>query len=119
MTLPGPHATGGCGRVSAVPPWHTLAQQPRRSRSGASRAARGGTAPLFGADTDLAACFIEATIIGREIKGYINGTSSALVNSNQSCLAWYGGNMPTSGSKSVPQAVTDMNAWAAAGAQNN
>ena len=30
-------------------------------------------------------------------KGYISGSSSALVDSNQSCLSWYGGNMPTSG----------------------
>ncbi len=52
-------------------------------------------------------------------KGYISGTSSALVDSNQSCLVWYGGNMPTSGVSSWPQAVTDMNAWAAAGALNN
>jgi hypothetical protein len=52
-------------------------------------------------------------------KGYINGTSSALVDSNQSCLSWYGGNMPTNGPSSWSQAVTDMNSWAAAGAQNN
>jgi len=52
-------------------------------------------------------------------KGYINGTSSALVDSNQSCLSWYGGNMPTNGPSSWAQAVTDMNSWAAAGAQNN
>ncbi len=52
-------------------------------------------------------------------KGYINGTSSSLVDSNQSCLSWYGGNMPTNGPSSWSQAVSDMNAWAAAGAQNN
>jgi hypothetical protein len=52
-------------------------------------------------------------------KGYINGTSSALVDSNQSCLSWYGGNMPTNGPSSWSQAVSDMNSWAAAGAQNN
>jgi hypothetical protein len=52
-------------------------------------------------------------------KGYINGTSSALVDSNQSCLSWYGGNMPTNGPSSWSQAVTDMNSWAAAGALNN
>jgi len=51
-------------------------------------------------------------------KGYINGTSSALVDSNQSCLSWYGGNMPPSGPSSSA-AVKDMNAWAAAGALNN
>ena len=52
-------------------------------------------------------------------KGYINGTKSALVDSSQSCLSWYGGNMPTNGPSSWSQAVTDMNSWAAAGALNN
>ena len=51
-------------------------------------------------------------------KGYISGKSSALVDSNQSCLSWYGGNMPPSGPSSSA-AVKDMNAWAAAGALNN
>ncbi len=51
-------------------------------------------------------------------KGYISGTSSALVDSNQSCLSWYGGNMPPSGGSNAA-AVKDMNAWAAAGAANN
>ena len=52
-------------------------------------------------------------------RGYISGTSSALVDPNQSCLSWYGGNMPTNGPSSWSAAVTDMNAWAAAGALNN
>lgn len=52
-------------------------------------------------------------------KGYINGTSSALVNASRSCLSWYGGNMPPQGPTSLSAAKTDMNAWAAAGAQNN
>jgi len=52
-------------------------------------------------------------------KGYINGTSSTLVNKSKSILSWYGGDMPPSGPTSDAQAVTDMNAWAAAGAQNN
>jgi hypothetical protein len=51
-------------------------------------------------------------------KGYISGTSSALVDSSQSCLSWYGGNMPPSGPNDA-KAVSDMNAWAAAGAANN
>jgi hypothetical protein len=49
---------------------------------------------------------------------YINGTSSTLVNPLASDLSWYGGNMPPGGG-SDPQAVTDMNAWAAAGALDN
>ncbi len=52
-------------------------------------------------------------------RGYISGTSSALVDSSQSCLSWYGGNMPTNGPSSYSAAVSDMNAWAAAGALNN
>jgi hypothetical protein len=52
-------------------------------------------------------------------KGYINGTSSALVNPARSCLSWYGGNMPPQGPSSLPAAKSDMNAWVAAGAQNN
>ena len=52
-------------------------------------------------------------------KGYISGKNSALVDPNQSCLSWYGGNMPTNGPSSWSAAVNDMNAWAAAGALNN
>ena len=52
-------------------------------------------------------------------KGYINGAHSPLVDSSQSCLTWYGGNMPKNPTGPQPQAVSDMNAWAAAGAQNN
>jgi hypothetical protein len=51
-------------------------------------------------------------------RGYISGSSSALVDSSQSCLSWYGGNMPPSGPNDA-KAVSDMNAWAAAGAANN
>jgi hypothetical protein len=55
-------------------------------------------------------------------EGYIGGTSSKLVDQGKSCLSWYGGDMPPGGtgnSSSDAQAVTDMNAWAAAGGQNN
>jgi len=51
-------------------------------------------------------------------KGYIGGGSPPLTDPNQSCLSWYSGNMPPNG-PSDQQAVTEMNAWAAAGAQNN
>jgi hypothetical protein len=50
--------------------------------------------------------------------GYISGSSSALVQNGNSCLSWFAGNMPPGGGPN-PQAVKDMNAWAAAGAQNN
>jgi hypothetical protein len=51
-------------------------------------------------------------------QGYISGTGSLLCKSG-SCLTWYGGNMPPLGSRSDPAAVSDMNAWAAAGAMDN
>ena len=51
-------------------------------------------------------------------KGYINGTSSSLVNPSRSDLTWYGGTMPPGGGSNA-QAVADMNAWAAAGALDN
>lgn len=55
-------------------------------------------------------------------KGQINGTSTpALTSSRSSVVSWYGGNMPPSGpsASGAAQAVADMNAWAAAGGQNN
>jgi hypothetical protein len=51
--------------------------------------------------------------------GYIDTgspSSSALADPNQSCLSWFGGNMP-GGSNS--KAKTDITAWVMAGAQNN
>jgi hypothetical protein len=51
-------------------------------------------------------------------KGYIQGSSSSLVSTSSSILSWFGGNMPPSGGSDA-QAVTDFQAWAAAGAQDN
>jgi hypothetical protein len=51
-------------------------------------------------------------------QGYIQGASSTLVQSGASCLSWYSGNMPPQGGCNT-QAVSDMSAWAAAGALNN
>jgi hypothetical protein len=50
-------------------------------------------------------------------RGYIDGTQSALVRAN-SCLRWFGGNMPPRGSDD-PTAVSDLSAWVAAGASEN
>lgn len=47
--------------------------------------------------------------------GYIDGTKSPLVSTQESVLSWYGGNMPPDGTAN-PQAVADMNAWAKVGA---
>jgi hypothetical protein len=51
-------------------------------------------------------------------KGQVGGSSPPLTNSNTSCLSWYGGDMPPLGPQNA-QAVTQMNAWAAAGALDN
>ncbi len=48
-------------------------------------------------------------------QGFIAGAFSPLVSSAQSCLSWYGGDMPPGGT-SNPAAVSAMDAWAAAGA---
>jgi hypothetical protein len=55
-----------------------------------------------------------------ESKGQIDGTSSsALGDPAQSILSWMGGSMPRSGPTSNATATSDVEAWAAAGAQNN
>jgi hypothetical protein len=51
--------------------------------------------------------------------GYIDtgsGSSSMLADPNQSCLSWFGGNMPGG---SNAQAKTDITAWVMAGAKND
>jgi hypothetical protein len=50
-------------------------------------------------------------------RGYIAGPESPLVRSN-SCLRWFGGNMPPRG-KANDAAARDLAAWANAGAANN
>jgi hypothetical protein len=52
-----------------------------------------------------------------ESQGFISGSTTKLAGSG-SCLMWFGGNMPPGGTGDA-QAVTDVTAWAAAGAQNN
>ena len=42
-----------------------------------------------------------------------------IANPKRSPISWYGGNMPDGGPSVNAQATSDMNAWAAAGAQNN
>jgi hypothetical protein len=50
-------------------------------------------------------------------RGYIAGPQSALVGSN-SCLRWFGGNMPPRGASDT-DAARELEAWVAAGAANN
>jgi hypothetical protein len=52
------------------------------------------------------------------LSSYINGTSSRLVVQGKSCLTWVGGSMPPGGGSDAA-AVSDLDAWVAAGAQNN
>jgi hypothetical protein len=51
-------------------------------------------------------------------RGYISGTRSALVSPTNSCLRWFGGNMPPHG-RPNESAVRDLTAWVAAGAAND
>jgi hypothetical protein len=51
-------------------------------------------------------------------KGYIGSGTSSLDDPNNSCLTWFGGNMPPSGGSDM-NAVNDFDAWVAAGAQDN
>jgi hypothetical protein len=51
-------------------------------------------------------------------RGYIDGPRSALVSRTNSCLKWFGGNMPPRGEPSE-DAARDLRAWATAGAQEN
>jgi hypothetical protein len=53
-----------------------------------------------------------------EQRGYIAGPRSPLVSTSNSCLRWFGGNMPPHG-KPNPHAAEDLSAWAASGAPNN
>ncbi|MGD0525983.1 MAG: hypothetical protein ABSE49_12610 [Polyangiaceae bacterium] len=52
------------------------------------------------------------------LSDYIDGTSSKLVVQGKSCLTWFGGDMPPGGGSDA-QAVTDLDAWVAAGALQN
>ncbi len=51
-------------------------------------------------------------------RGYIAGTQSPIASTTNSCLRWFGGNMPPRG-KAEPSAVRDFRAWVAAGARND
>jgi hypothetical protein len=51
-------------------------------------------------------------------RGYIAGTGSALASNANSCLGWFGGNMPPGGHANA-KAAADVAAWVAAGALEN
>ncbi len=48
-------------------------------------------------------------------RGYIEGARSALASNANSCLRWFGGNMPPGGQPN-PKAAADLTAWVAVGA---
>ncbi len=51
-------------------------------------------------------------------RGYITGTESALASNANSCLRWFGGNMPPGGHGNL-RAAADVAAWVAIGAPEN
>lgn len=51
-------------------------------------------------------------------RGYIDGTRSALVSPSNSCLRWFGGNMPPQ-AQPAEDATHDLQAWVAAGAPDD
>ena len=53
-----------------------------------------------------------------ERRGYIAGPQSAIASNRNSCLRWFGGNMPPGG-RPDPRAADELSAWVAAGAPNN
>jgi hypothetical protein len=50
---------------------------------------------------------------------YLDPTDPLLLDTTQSCLSWFGGNMPPAGPTTNATAVKDFTAWAKAGAKNN
>jgi hypothetical protein len=52
-------------------------------------------------------------------KNQLGGSSPALLSTSSSCLSWLGGNMPPAGPTSNASATAQLQAWAAAGAQDN
>jgi hypothetical protein len=52
-------------------------------------------------------------------KRQLGGASPEIVSPSASCLSWIGGNMPPLGPSSDATATAELQAWVAAGAQNN
>jgi hypothetical protein len=52
-------------------------------------------------------------------RGYMSAPNPSFLSGARDGLTWFGGGMPPNGAASNSQAVSDFNAWAAAGAQNN
>jgi hypothetical protein len=56
-------------------------------------------------------------------RGYIDGVESPIASRSNSCLRWFGGNMPPAGKQpeltSGAQATAELMAWVAAGAHDD
>jgi hypothetical protein len=56
-------------------------------------------------------------------RGYIAGVQSAIASRSDSCLRWFGGNMPPARNQPEltfgEQATADLTAWVAAGAHDD
>jgi hypothetical protein len=50
---------------------------------------------------------------------YMGGSAPPLTDRGASCLSWYGGDMPPGVQPPKPEAVIEMDAWAAAGGHDN
>ncbi len=95
---------------------------------GTEGGAASGTGPTWTAIfssymTDCKTCHTQctsakSTFLWLRSQAYITGANPALVSTSESCLSWYGGNMPPGGGDNAA-AVADMNAWAAGGALDN
>jgi hypothetical protein len=98
-------------QVRAAPSWSWLfAQYFAVGTEGACGRSRACHAPDV-ADASSAYEWLER-------RGYIAGAQSPLVSARNSCLQWFGGNMPPRGTPNS-QAAEDLRAWVAAGARND
>jgi hypothetical protein len=106
----GPHSTPVAETVATEPPpaWSWLfAQYFAAGTAGAC----GRASACHAANMETPASAYEWL----EQRGYIAGKQSPLVSATNSCLRWFGGNMPPKGQPNA-EAAHDLTAWVAAGA---
>ena len=103
--------TGHASPRAPAPTWAALysAYFAPQAVGGCGRAA--ACHPDAMADADSAYEFLR-------MRGYLEGPHSALISPTNSCLRWFGGNMPPTGSPN-PEAADAIAAWVAAGALHN
>ena len=107
------------GSVSSGPTWTTIYGSYFAAGSMGNCGAGGchsSSKSGFKCGSDKTTCYN-----GLVSSGYLTPstpTSSPIADTQQSCLTWFGGNMPPSGGSSS-KAKSDITAWLAAGGQNN